>query len=368
MTALLQMPTFWFGAAIFLLSQIGRFCELSATSRTTLFVRSSLFSQLKPRDLTDSRTFATALIAFLLGSCVGYFLLCLLPPSVFNGWLKITNTPVGNFSPTDMSSYPLFVAAALVGLTQPIPGLDKIANFQKEVFHQWIGVPERVVGAAAYFSVQVLARRSDQTLTAEINRLVSPQWTEEIGSFADVTFYVDHIKRVELDSENALSEVKKGSAREKKFVIQDLIFAACVAAVKREGGRALEKLAEALDVKMPTPVPTKMSRISGGILLAIFCSVFLWFFMPLSGIREAVEATVGEGAVFWPLTLYASGTYVLSNFIPTILGTLIVMLVVTERRKERRQLVSEILDRYAMTILGIALVVVAYDYLQALIV
>ncbi|TCL71231.1 hypothetical protein [Rhizobium sp. BK251] len=368
MGVLLQMPTFWFGAVIFLLSQFGRFCELSAASRTTLFVRSNIFSQLKPRDLTDSRTFASALFVFLLVSAFGYLLLCLVPPSVISGWLTITNTPVGNFAPADMSSYPLFVSAALIGLTQPIPGFDKIANLQKEVFHQWIGVPERVVGTAAYFAVQILARRSDQGLTAEINRLVSDRWTEEIGAFADVTFYVDHIKRVELDSENALVEVKKGSVREKKFVIQDLIFAACVAAVKREGGRALEKLAEALDVKMPPRIPTRMSRVSSGILLAMFCSVFLWFFLPLTGIREFVEAAVGpSNPVLWPTTLYFSGTYVLTNFVPTILGTLILLLAITQRKKPRKLLVPEILDRYATTILGIALLVICYDYLEALV-
>ncbi len=372
MIALLSSPAFWCGAAVLAFSQIGKFCEFSAPQNTPSTPRSNLMLQLRPRDFTDGWTFNTGLVAFLIASLLVYTLLCSVPPSVLQGWMTIAGGDAEQSKLTDPSIFPLFVAAMMVGLTQPFPGLDRIANFQKEVFHRWIGIPERVARIAAHFTDQILARSdTPEALVGELERMLSDQWIHRIGGFADTSFYFDCLTQMKLDRPAELDEIRHGSAREKRFIVQDLTFAAAVATVKSGGGRALPKLARALDVSMPD-CQKQPKAWSSGILLFLLCAVVLWVVLPMASTLALVDDLLGvrESWDFWPASPAMSGLYLLANYVPLFLAVVGANMLALERlssgAEARDHSVSAIVERYALPIIAVVVLIVLYDYAQAL--
>ena len=368
MRTFLGSETFWFGAVLLMLSQVGKFCEFREPQSAVL-PRSNLFLQLKPRDPADSRTFNLGLGGVLCASFLIYLMLCAVPPTLLQGWLTVTGTnAAGTAVPSASDTYPLFVAAAMIGLTQPIPGLDKVANFQKDVFHRVIGIPERVARTAAGFTDQIFARAGDpEALKRELDRFLDDRWIQLLGRFADTASYRNSLERIDLDTQAEMDEVRRGSDREKKFVIQELTLAAGVATVRRGGGRALPRLAEALDVSMPIE-RARSSDWGGGLLIVFACSVFLWFLIPFGAVRQLLLPILGEAGVkFLPADLYESGQYVLSNFIPPIMVALLVSLGMEKDKPSAapRTPTLSIVNDHAVTVVYLALAVVAYDYVQA---
>ncbi|WP_157016430.1 hypothetical protein [Mesorhizobium xinjiangense] len=371
MLALFSSPAFWFGAAVLSFSQVGKFCEFSAP-QTTPSPRSNLIAQLRPRDFTDAWTFNAALAAFLLASFAAYTLLCSVPPGVLEGWMTIAGGDSGRSHLTDPSIFPLIVAAMMVGLTQPFPGLDRIANFQKEVFHRWIGIPEHVARISAHFADEILARSDGpEALAAELEQMLSDQWIHRIGAFADTSFYSDYVGQMKLDRQAELDEIRQGSSREKRFVVQDLIFAAAVATVKSGGGRALPKLAKALAVSMPDQ-ERRPKAWSSGILVFLLCAVVLWVVLPMSSMQTFVDGALGkrESWDFWPASPAMSGLYLLSNYVPLFFAVVVVNMLALERLSSGSETddrsVSAIVERYALPIVLVVVAIILYDYAQAL--
>lgn len=372
MLAILQLPAFWVGAVVFLLSQWGKFCEFGSISGNNPDARPTLILRLKPRDLTNARTFHGALAAFLIVSFFIYLLLCLLPSGVVGGWIKLETGKALTTPFEEPQLYPLLVASILIGITQPIPAFDRIANFQREVFHSWIGIPEMVQDAAATYSQEILARaQSDALLADEIQNILNAKWIAGIGDFSDIRFFNDHLNRVGLDKTISVADVIGGSIREKKFVIQELVLAACIAGVRKSGGASLPKLAAALGVSnVQEEVPGLASRLGGGLLIVLLCAIVLWPVLPMPMLRDWIQNTFSiTNKNFWPQNLYSSGQYIMVNFVPMILSTLIAIVSIRPMddidSKEIRSIV-QILNRYALTILSIFLLMMVYGYLQAL--
>ena len=66
------------------------------------------------------------------------------------------------------SAYPLWIAAAFMGLAhQTIPGLARISNVQRDMFHDLVGIPRALVETSARFSTQILAQSLDKGARGE---------------------------------------------------------------------------------------------------------------------------------------------------------------------------------------------------------
>jgi len=369
---LVNLPGFWLGAAVFLWSQFGKFSELSADAQTLDGMLSPLLPQFKPRDLTSGTTFGLALFAFLVLSIFVYVLLCLLPLGVLTGLFKLAGAQP---AAVDSSTYPLFIATALVGVTQPIPGFNKFASFQASVFHRWIGVPSQVVGMAANFTSQILARcdiddpgdqrRSDR-LSREISRLLDDGWIDRTRPFADTGFYRNQLRALKLDRTEEIAAVLSGSMREKRLVLQELVLAACVSAVRANGGRVLKLLAAELAVEMPNEGPTKKSATMGGLIIIGFCALLLVSILPSDIVKNWVTGVAGSVG-FWPPSPYSAAQYVIANFLPIPICAAIFIMAVDFGRIEDRETIPvfDILFNFSRLLFMLFLIVVVYDYVQA---
>lgn len=372
LSQLLALPGFWLGAVVFLWSQLGKFSELSSDSYGSAGAASSLLRQLKPRDLTSGGSFQLALSAFLVASILVYVLLCLLPPGVLSGYFKLAG---GEPIDVDNSLYPLFIAAALVGVTQPIPGLGKFTTIQASIFHRWIGVPEKVVSTAADFALQILARcdkdnMTDQqradALSEEIQTLLDDAWIGKVRKIVDPVFYQSQVSALKLDRDIDVAAVLSSSIREKRLVIQELVLAACVASVRSKGGRVLDELALELGVTPQSSAPTKKSSTMGGLIVIGICTLILVGILPSDVARNWIIGMLGASG-FWPQTSYEASQYVLANFLPVPICAAILIVSVDFSKIENRDKIGlfNILSNFSRILLFLFLTVVVFDYLQA---
>lgn len=235
-------------------------------------------------------------------------------------------------------SYPLYIAAILVGLTQPIPGLENLTNLQKDFFHYWIGVPEKVLTLSEHFITQILSRsNSKEELNREINELLNDEWIEKLGRFADTLYYRIQLGNIQIENDSDIKEVLSGSIREKRIVIESVVLSAAIASARNGGGKVLSQLAGILRVEMPSP-PHAPWGIGGGILMFLFVLTGVWFLVLL--IDYHVDVILGPVNLdlgprkydFWPNNLPDSGFYVASQMIPIFLS---IMFVVKSFRPEK---------------------------------
>ncbi|HST95988.1 MAG TPA: hypothetical protein VLJ78_14540 [Microvirga sp.] len=374
MSDLMSSAEFWFGAFVLCIYQVAKFSELNSLD-PSFSARSAIIPNLRASDFAGRFLFYGSLTAFLLATFLGYLLLCAASPRLLAGWAKVTGLQ-GN--PEDFVKsvpYPLYIAAAFMGLTQPaIPILSKIGDMQRNVFHAWIGVPKRVVGTSTFFSNQILARSPDRDgLGRELQKLVSDSWLNRIDTYADTVFYRQQISRLKLNEDGQIEDILKGSKRELKGLIEQLVYAASLATVRESGGKGLLRLAADLGVTVPTNSAPLKDYLAGGVLCLIGMTL-LWFLVPMFD-KLALEHLQGDWD-FWPNDLQGTAQYLLSHAVPVFVATVITLAMWSRRLEAARQesdsdikteseFVGE-LENYAGLILTLVLIVVLYDFAQAL--
>lgn len=239
MFALFNSTEFWFGLVVLSAYQCGKFRELNLVD-PSVTERSSVIPNLRASDFAGKNAYVSSLIVFLLATFVGYTLLCAASPTVLRGWFEVTKSPVNTADFVNKVPYPLYIAAAFMGLTQSaIPGFAALGDFQKNFFHFWIGVPRKVIDTAATFSEEIIAKTEDnkEQLYMVIRQLLSARWKAKIDKYADLVFYEYQIRRMKLDETDVLDDIKSGSTRELQHIIEQLVYAAAIAAVRETRSR-----------------------------------------------------------------------------------------------------------------------------------
>lgn len=369
MQVFLLTPEFWFGALVLCTFQYGKFNELNSIDPG--FVRLSRGQNLKASDFAGRQAFAGALLLFLVVTLVLYFLLCLATPQLLAGWLRITNNaaPAENFNADN--TYPLYVAAGFMGIAQQsIPGLSKIANTQRDLFHYLIGVPRTAILMTETASAAMFARGSSAACLGKlIETLVTDQWIASIRSFADVSFYKSEIERLELQPGPEIGNVKKGSTRELRHALEQLVYAASIATIRRSGTAGLEQLGRALTISVPTPDTRLQNSLRTGIVWFLLSLTALIFIIPL--LRPAVNA-VSLGAIelaYWPKAPEYAAAYVLAQFIPIIISTILMNALVPlsqpSAQDSKRESLIGLVNRNPGFVILVITTVVIFDYLQA---
>jgi hypothetical protein len=378
MSSLLSSVEFWFGAFLLFAYQIARFSELSALD-PAVSARSALIPNLRASDFTGRFAFFVTLSAFLAATLGIYLILCLVSPTVLHGWAQVSGAAAGEDLEKFVGSvpYPLYIAAAFMGLTQPaIPILSKLGDMQRNLFHALIGVPRRVVDTSTYLANQIFARSStSDELGKELLRLVSDPWLERIDAYADAVFYRHQLARLKLEDDQEVGELLKGSKRELKNLIAELVYAASLATVRESGSKSLDRLAADLDVALPPSPATLRDFLAGGILFLIGMT-FLWSVIPMFDGLSAKFLSAGSKWDFWPDTLSASGQYLMSQAGPIFVATGLALAtwsaayrrhdyVVPATRRPPASRIAAHLDRYAGLFVGVVVIIVAYDLGQA---
>ena len=314
MFEILSSADFWFGAAVIGAYQFAKFREISIAD-PDLAARQAHIPNLQARDFAGRPTFFLALGAFLAAIFVTYFVLCSVSPAILEGLAKMSgateSSDLDQF--VDSVHYPLYIAAAFIGFTQPgIPFLSNIGNVQRDLFHTWIGVPRRVMTTSTFFANQLLARSADSNaLGKQIRPLVSDGWLERIDDYADTDFYRAQLARLKLDDEAEIEEALKGSQRELKSLTRQLVDIAAVACVREGGMGSLSRLADDLGVATEDDPDLAKAFLAGGILFLIGMTL-LWNVIPLfDGV--AARFLGAEEFDLWPHNLNFSGQYLISQ-------------------------------------------------------
>lgn len=320
MSDLLLSTEFWFGAAVLGAYQFAKFSELSSLD-PEFAARSAPIPNLRAIDFAGKLTYSATLAAFLAATLITYFVLCKISPTILLGWAQVSGASPSEDLRTfvDSVNYPLYIAAAYIGFTQPgIPFLSNVGNVQRNVFHAWMGVPTRVMSASSFFANQIFTRSPDtKHLAKELQVLISDPWVQRIDAYADTEFYRVHLARLKLDDE---AELLKGTRRELKILTRQLVDVASLATVRESGVASLARLAADLRVSViPNPGWPK-AFLAGGTLFFIGMT-FLWNLIPVFDGLAARFLSAGAKYDFWPNSLEFSGQYLISQAGPVFLAT-----------------------------------------------
>jgi hypothetical protein len=375
MSDLMSSAEFWFGTFVLCTYQVAKFSELNSLD-PSFSARSAIIPNLRASDFAGRFLFYGSLTAFLLATFLGYFLVCAASPRLLAGWAKVTGLQGDPEAFVKSVPYPLYIAAAFMGLTQPaIPILSKIGDMQRNVFHVWMGVPKRVVGTSTFFSNQILARSPDREgLGRELQKLVSDSWLNRIDAYADTVFYRQQISRLKLNEDGQIEDIVKGSKWELKNLIEQLVYAASLATVRESGGKGLLRLAADLGATIPTNTAPLKDYLAGGVLCLIGMTL-LWFVVPIFDKFASANLQGGDWD-FWPDDLQTTAQYLLSHAVPVFVATVITLTMWSRRlesagdgNEDDSRMEGEFvsgLENYAGLILTLILIVVLYDFAQAL--
>lgn len=376
MWEILSSADFWFGAAVLGAYQIAKFREISV-SDPDIVARQSLIPNLQARDFAGRPSFFLALGAFLAVIFLTYFVLCNVSPVIMEGWATISGAPQGaelnEF--VDSVHYPLYIAAAFIGFTQPgIPLLSNIGNVQRNLFHAFIGVPRRVMTTSTFFANQILARSTDnKELAKGLHLLVSDAWLERIDDYADTDFYRAQLARLKLDDEAEIKDALKGSRRELKNLTRQLVDIASLACVRERGMGSLSRLADDLHVATEDD-PTIVKAFLSGAILFLIGMTFLWNVIPLA---DGLAMRFLSAAEFdlWPNNLKFSGQYLVSQAAPIFFasGAAVAVWLGAFRRSRTSNppghrppsSLAEHFNRYAGLFASIVIGIVLFDLFQA---
>lgn len=311
---------FWFGAAVLVAYQFAKFGELSSLD-PDFAARSAPFPNLRTIDFAGRSTYFATLGAFLIATLAIYYVLCKISPTILLGWAQVSGATVNDDLKAfiDTVNYPLYIAAAYIGFTQPgIPLLSNIGNVQRNIFHAWMGVPTRVISTSSFFANQIFTRSPDTAqLAKELQVLTSDAWVQRIDAYADAEFYRSHLARLKLDDEG---ELLKGTRRELKNLTRQLVDVASFATVRESGVSSLDRLAADLRVSMISNHGWPRAFLAGGTLFFIGIT-FLWNLIPAFD-RLAEQLPRSEPRYdFWPDSLQFSGQYLISQAGPIFLAT-----------------------------------------------
>jgi hypothetical protein len=320
MSDLFLSTEFWFGAAVLGAYQFAKFSELSSLD-PEFAARSATIPNLRAIDFAGKVTYCATLVAFLVATLLIYFVLCKVSPTILLGWAQVSGASPNDDLKTfvDSVNYPLYIAAAYIGFTQPgIPLLSNIGNVQRNLFHAWMGVPSRVMSASSFFANQIFTRSQDtKQLAKELQVLISDAWVERIDAYADAEFYRAHLARLKLDDE---AELLKGTRRELKILTRQLVDVASLATVRESGVASLARLAGDLRVSMVPDPGWPKAFLAGGTLFFIGMT-FLWNLIPVFDGPAARFLSAGAKHDFWPNSLSFSGQYLISQAGPIFLAT-----------------------------------------------
>ena len=146
---------------------------------------------------------------------------------------------------------------------QAIPGLKNVANIQRKFFHALIGVPRYVLDTSACFSRQMLVQSANnrKALAQRLAELCGDKWQVTIEPFADTCFFQSELKRLKLDSGDNLREALAASPRELRTWLQQVVYVACIATMRKSGPHGLAELADALRVDRRAKVPGRCADL-----------------------------------------------------------------------------------------------------------
>lgn len=327
---------------------------------------------LRARHFLGLRSYVSTLVLFLLLTFAAYLLVCLLSPSLISGWLRVTEGKENTgFAETIRSvPYPLFIAAAFMGLANPaIPGFSKVANLMRDIFHDLVGVPRLVANTATDFSVELWNKLStSDARLAQLEEWTKLDWQNKIRDYADIAFYQTELSR-RADELNK-SNLSTSSEKEIKALLEQIIYVLSIAAVRKGGGAALRGLAKDLGVREPRSKNVPVRGLVAGALLSIVALTILWFAIPLAA--PIVDRLNGEQRLdFWPDgqdALKTSGIYLLAQAIPILLAAtiLIISLSPNSNTEDDKLTLRGIVEKYSLTLLTITGVVFFFDYAQVI--
>jgi hypothetical protein len=381
MPEILTSATFWFGAFLLALHQYGRFSELSAIDDPAVREHAGLIPDLRTRDFAGRLTFIGTLAAFLAATLILYLIFCLVAPTVLLGWAQVSGTAAsGEAAIAELEAfvnsvpYPLYIAAAFMGLTQPaIPILSSLGNMQRDLFHALIGVPRRVVNTSTYFCNQIFARSTTRKqLAKEVVHLASDAWQERIDTYADSVFYRHQLRRLKLDDPAEIQELLQSSSRELKSLVIQLVYVASLATVRESDRKFLGRLAEDLKVSMPPHSRTTRNFLAGAVLFLIGATL-LWTALPM--FHGLVTQFLISEPKFWPKEIVYSGQYVMSQTVPMFVAVAVALATSNRIRRQKsicpagnreaEHWLSRHFERYVTLFLAVVIGIVCYDLAQA---
>jgi len=368
MWELLASTQFWGGAFLLLCFQIGKYGELNQEDED-LRRWAGVIPNLSARHFLNFSSYIGTLTAFLLVSFAGYLAVCVISPSLIAGWVRVTTasadaTAIESY--IESVPYPLFIAAAFMGLAhQTIPGFSRIANLQRDVFHELVGVPGVVAATATDYSIQLWSKLgSDDQRRKFLSDLMVSDWHTSMRRYADVGFFDYEVSR----RSDGASDVIAMTPTELKIRLEQVVYIAAIAAVRKGGGKALRGLGRDLGVDVSDRMRVPFRGLIAGGLVSVVTLTMLWFGIPL--IAPVVDYLNGpQDLAFWPAgvdALKSSGIYLLAQTVPILAATLTLIVVVSPRLEDVSKELSfrGIIEKYALLLLGIALLVIVFDYAQ----
>lgn len=363
----LKLSEFWFGAVVLSVYQVGKFSELN--SLDPQFVGYSHISNLRTWDFAGTRAFIWTLFIFLIVTFALYTAACFVSPSIIAGWVQVTYDPA---SAAEVATYvksvpyPLYLCALFMGLAhQAIPGVSRIANLQRNLFHYWIGVPRVALGEAESAATQIFGRSTTkESLGVELDTLLSAPWIAAIHGFADTRFYKNEIDRLKLDSTEAIADAKNGSMRELKATIEQLIAGCAIATVRQTGSRGLKQLAAALKVTPADKLPPISQALLVGALWYVFGLTVLCFVVPM--LVQPVRSILGP-APYWPSEIYPTAIYILAQVVPILISGLLMAVFAPQSLNGNAagETLTATFVRHAGFLAFTLFFVILYDYLQS---
>ncbi|HZY55255.1 MAG TPA: hypothetical protein VFE73_18515 [Reyranella sp.] len=368
MMTLLGSYEFLFGALMLCAFQIHKFGEVDDDLRDEVAL-----PNLRASDFLSHVSYVAVLTLFVAVTLVGFAVLCWVAPAMI-GWIQVT-AGTGEAAAIDKiapSSYPLWIAAAFMGLAhQGIPGLKNVANIQRKFFHALIGVPRYVLDTSSCFSRQMLVQAANnrKALAQRLAELCGDKWQVTIEPFADTWFFQSELKRLKLDSGDNLREALGASPRELRTWLQQVVYVACIATMRKSGPHGLAGLAEALRVEQKgesRPLADLMLPALGSTAVV----VVLLFLVPMVGgpVAWLVGAPVEQ--MFWPHEegvqpgqdgpIMQSLLYLLGQVVPLLIAAAILASHPLPRAGTKRRRADSLLVENAGTYFAIGAAVFAY--------
>jgi hypothetical protein len=311
------------GGFLIAVYQTAKFSELNfADPTTSRYI--GRFHNLTVKDLAGAATYRFALIIFVLVSLLLYYLVCQISEPVVGGAIKILT---GVEPSTKGVPFPLYIAALFMGLTQPvIPGLAKLADAQRNFFHDQMHVPGRIIHLSESLTTAINARggTNRRQLMAEVKKLSDDAWRQKLqSSDGDLAFYNAQLEKADLgDPSKAAQTLRGASLPELRELIATLVLSNLIAVMRKSGPKQLGQIVGLIDPQLVVP-PAQLGRVISGLLLAglLFGLAVLTIWHALDFMRPLIPSLVGS-ADLWPNTEYLGVE--LGRIVPSIFICLLI--------------------------------------------